>query len=163
MKRSRHRAAAFLLVEVTLAIGIMAFAVLAVVGLLPLGLQSVKTGTDEMAAIGILGALETDLEVSPVTSAASAQFHIDRLKTGIQGTAGSQIYLNAEGAVSSLNDARYRLVVENLAPIPATLSPDFVYRCRAKISWPAGARVREDGSPETATGSVEIYLAFRPV
>jgi prepilin-type N-terminal cleavage/methylation domain-containing protein len=47
----------FSLVEVTLVIGIVSFALLAVVGLLPAGLQSVKNADDQSAAANTLHAL----------------------------------------------------------------------------------------------------------
>jgi type II secretory pathway pseudopilin PulG len=159
MKPSRPEYLAFSLVEVVLAIGIVGFALLAIVGVMPLGLKSVKEGSDEMAALAILGALETDLRISPGTNSASTLFGIDRVKSGIQGAAGSPIYLNSDKPVSSVQDARYRLLVENLAPVSSVLSSNSLYRCRAKVSWPAGARLREDSGQENASGSVEVYLS----
>jgi uncharacterized protein (TIGR02598 family) len=61
-KVSRNRpfhALGFSLVEVTLAIGIVAFALLAITGLLPVGLKSLKE-SDENAAAGALLQMVTD-------------------------------------------------------------------------------------------------------
>jgi uncharacterized protein (TIGR02598 family) len=159
----RRLISGFSLVEVTLAIGIIAFALITLLGIMPVGLKANKTSVDEIVALGTLGALEADLRTSPSTTAVSAFFRIDRSLTSLQGTGNAKIYLNAQGELTTVDgEKRYRLIVENLSPISSsTPVKSRPYICRAKIAWPANGKVREDGeSLETIQGGVEVYLAI---
>ena len=51
---SRHRSTGFSLIEVTLAIGITAFALIAIVGLIPTGLRSTQEANDQARATEVL-------------------------------------------------------------------------------------------------------------
>lgn len=162
MTSKRRCAAGFSLVEVTLAIGIVAFALITLLALMPVGLKTNRKSIDEIAALGMLTSLESDLRTSPSSKAQSVIFKIDRSATTIQGTGSNKIYLNAQGEPTvTESDKRYRLIVENLSPMAATPIKSRPYTCRAKIAWPAAAKVREDGATtETAQGTVEIYLSI---
>lgn len=54
----------FSLIEVTLAIGIIAFALMAVIALLPIGLRSVKSATERAGAAAVLESISTALRHS---------------------------------------------------------------------------------------------------
>lgn len=71
----KHRAASgFSLVEVTVAIGIVSFALLAVVGLLPVGLKSIKSATEQSAAANTLTALAESLRSAQSTDGTNYSF-----------------------------------------------------------------------------------------
>jgi len=53
---------AFSLVEVTLALGIISFGLIAIMGLIPKGLGIVRESADEAAALNILSAVSSDLQ-----------------------------------------------------------------------------------------------------
>src|SRR5215813_5749765 len=59
MKKRSNRA--FSLVEVTLALGIAAFCLIAVFGLMPVGVQINRNATSQTAATNIIGAIIADL------------------------------------------------------------------------------------------------------
>lgn len=63
---------AFSLVEVVLAIGIVAFAFVLILALLPTGLNSVKDGKLQEIATEILSAAESDLRNTPRSSSSAA-------------------------------------------------------------------------------------------
>ena len=67
MKRSEPRAAAFSLVEISLALGIAAFCLISIFGLLPVGISSNKTAVDQSAANVILSSVISDLRATPRT------------------------------------------------------------------------------------------------
>ncbi len=65
MTYSRLKAAAFSLVEVTLAFGIAAFCLIAVFGLVPVGVQTNRNATSQTAATNILSSVVSDIRASP--------------------------------------------------------------------------------------------------
>jgi type II secretory pathway pseudopilin PulG len=69
LKRSPHKTAAFSLVEITLALGVAAFALLAILGMLPTSLKTQKASVQQTAANSIIsqivGKLRADARVPP--------------------------------------------------------------------------------------------------
>jgi len=63
----RKRCAALSLVEVTLALGIVSFSMLAVVGLLPVGLQSIKNANEQAGAANVIGGIADALRKASST------------------------------------------------------------------------------------------------
>jgi len=59
---------AFTLVEVVLALGIISFALLAVVGLLPIGLKSVKNANENAGAANVLQAIAASVRSATTTN-----------------------------------------------------------------------------------------------
>ena len=70
------KSTAFSLVEVTLALGVAAVALLAILGLLATGSQINRTATEQAASSDILTAVANDLRATPATTATSVQFAI---------------------------------------------------------------------------------------
>src|SRR5262249_20906853 len=66
----------FSLVEVTLALGIAAFCLLAVFGLMPVGVETTRNATSQTAATNIMAAVVSDLRATPTTTNTSSQFCI---------------------------------------------------------------------------------------
>ena len=62
---SKSRAAAFSLVEVTLALGVAAFCLLAVLGLLPVGVQTNRNASSQTIASNIIATVVSDLRTTP--------------------------------------------------------------------------------------------------
>ncbi len=81
MKFSRCLQDGFSLVEVTLALALAAFGLVAVVGLIPTGLQQVKQSSAESVAVNILSKLVSDVRNSP-TSGTNAAIPIRSATTG---------------------------------------------------------------------------------
>ena len=61
MKSWNYRTAAFSLVEVTLALGVAAFCMIAVFGLLPVGVQTNQRATSQTSATSIMANVIADL------------------------------------------------------------------------------------------------------
>ena len=73
-------AAAFSLVELTLAVGIAAFCLIAVFGLIPVGVQTNRNATSQTAATNILSSVVSDIRASPPGQTTSAKYQINRAK-----------------------------------------------------------------------------------
>jgi uncharacterized protein (TIGR02598 family) len=141
MKTSRN--CAFSLVEVTLALGIAAFCLIAVFGLMPVGVQTNRNATSQTAATNIIAAVIADLRATPKNSSTSSQFSI------MFGTNPPPMYFDGAGqfATTSRVNSRYQLNI--------TWSGSAGLRyADLKVTWPAAAM------PANAAGSVETFAAF---
>jgi uncharacterized protein (TIGR02598 family) len=142
---SRSKPAAFSLVEVVLALGVAGFCLIAIVGLMPVGVQTNRHATSQTAAANIMAAIVADLRTTPAAAMTSPQFAIT---FGTDKT----LYFDASGQAStSLGpDSRYRLSITwNSAP--AGLSYGVV-----RVTWPASV----DPSTATPSGIVKTFAAF---
>lgn len=124
---------AFSLVEVTLALGIISFGLIAIIGLVPKGLGIVKESADEAAALNILSAVSSDLQCvgSNTTDSACYEIPVDSVNSGKKYFDGDGNWLGNSAAPS---DAVYVLSWTIQArslkgPPSASLS----------IAWPAEA------------------------
>src|SRR5215469_18721387 len=75
-ERAARSAGSFSLVEVTLALGVAAFCLVALFGLMPVGIQTNRSATSQTAATNIAAAVIADLRGTPIASAMSSQFCI---------------------------------------------------------------------------------------
>jgi uncharacterized protein (TIGR02598 family) len=144
--------AAFSLVEVTLALGIASFCLIAVFGLMPVGVQTNRNATSQTAANNIIAAVVADLRATPTTSNSSSQF-------GITFGTCKNLYFDSQGQVVASSSC------DNVITLPATAR----YRLNItwsgstglryadlKVSWPAPS----DPATTTPSGSAEIFAAF---
>ena len=150
MNRQSHFSAGFSLVEVTLALGVAAFCLIALFGLLPLGIQTNQSSISQTAAASVLSSVSADLRTTPKTSLTSPQYDITF------GTA-KFLYFDGEGRALIPTDPnatlRYRVTITFPASPVGACASTFV---RLKVTWPALV------DPETTTpaGFVETFAAF---
>jgi len=144
MKKADSTVAAFSLVEVTLALGVAAFCLIAVFGLMPVGVQTNRNATSQTAATSIIAAVVADLRSTPKATNTSTQFSITF------GTNPPPMYFDGAGQFSATSgpSSRYQL---NVTWNPA---PGGLRYADLKVTWPASA------SPSNASGSVELFAAF---
>lgn len=157
MKRAPVDRRGFSLVEVTLALGVASVCLIAIFGLLPVGLRTNQDAAQEVAAGDILGTVMADLRATPATTprgeaTASQQFAINIPANPVSEATTSTLFFSGEGQFSaSVNsESRYRLTITflpNAGSRSATLA-------HLKMTWPAAA------SPVNATSSAEIFLGL---
>jgi uncharacterized protein (TIGR02598 family) len=149
MKRSMCVAAAFSLVEVTLALGLAAFCLIAVFGLVPIAALTNRNATSQTAATNIIAAVVADLRATPTTNSTSAWF-------GITFGTAKTLYFDGAAQFTTLvsPNSRYQLnVTWNTSNLTGSCSP--ALPCAdLKITWPAAA------TPANAIGSTEVSAAF---
>lgn len=138
--------AGFSLVEVTVALGIAAFCLIAIFGLLPAGVQTNRNATSQTAAISVLAAVIADMRATPNAATTSGQYDITF------GTAQT-LYFDAIGqvATSPTPSSRYQLNVTFPPSSGLTHAATYV---KLKVTWPATA------DPANASGSVEMFAAL---
>lgn len=145
-----HFRAGFSLVEVTLALGVAAFCLIAIFGLLPLGVQTNQNSVSQTAAASLLSSVVADLRATPKTSPTSSQY-------GITFGAARSLFFDGEGRSVSSTDPnatpRYRVTITFPSSPAGTFGPTFV---SLKVSWPALL----DPAKTTPAGLVETFAAF---
>ena len=146
--------AAFSLVEVTLALGIAAICLVALFGLMPVGVQTNRSATSQTAATNIIAAVVADLRATP-TANTSSQFCISF------GTA-TTLYFDSAGQCS--ND-----LAGSTSPCGVALSPALQTRYKMNITWSGSAALRyavlkvtwpAAATSANANGSLEMFAAF---
>lgn len=132
--------------EVTVAVGITAFCLIAVFGLLPIGLKANQNSISQTAAANILSAAIADLRATPRSASSSAQF-------GITFGTDTTLYFDNEGKFSSSlgPNSRYQLTIAFPNNPSGTTAATFA---NLKVTWPAMA------NPENAPGSSETFAAL---
>ena len=165
---------AFSLVEVTLSLGIAAFCLLAVFGLMPVGVQTNRNATSQTAATNIITAVVADLRATPNTSNVSAQFGINIPSdptsppvfllpnvvpcSGSQTSLTSQVrYIDGQGkaTTSMTSNSRYRLIVTFVKNTTATATSGATF-ANVKVTWPPAI----DPCAITPSGSVQAFAAL---
>ena len=141
----------FSLVEVTLALGVAAFCLLAVFGLLPIGLKTQQTAIEQTAATGIVSAVAADLRNTARTTTTSSLFAITIPAN--TASSSSRLYFDSEGRYSPAISAnsRYRVTITFSPNSTGGRGATFVHLL---VSWPAGA------TTPSAAGIAETFLAL---
>ena len=139
------QAAAFSLVELVLALGVAAFCLIAVFGLIPVGVQTNRNATSQTAATNIITAIVADLRTTPTAATSSPQFAIT---FGTDKT----LYFDASGqAATSLGpDSRYQVNIRWNSAFTGLHYADL------KVTWPAPV----DPATTTPSGFVDLFAAF---
>jgi uncharacterized protein (TIGR02598 family) len=177
MKRALARAA-FSLVEVTLALGVAAFCLLAVLGLLPIGVKTNQAATNETIANGILSAIISDLRtmatVSGTKDKQSKQFKVYFPKAQKDDKTSPPVYLyfaidgstaqGKNGPTPNLPDSNTVFYVTiSYMPAPAGYPLDVADSMAAwlfdvQVAWPY-AGVQPPSNGPAPAGVVETFLS----
>lgn len=110
----------FSLVEITIALGIAAFCLLAIFALLPTGMNTNRSSVDETIGANLTSAIVADLREAPAGSN-SLTYNINPAAVGT-----STNYLTQNGAVTNRENADYAAVVAitNVVNLSNTWSAD---------------------------------------
>ena len=143
-------AAAFSLVEVTLALGLAGFCLIAVFGLMPVGVQTNRNATSQTAATNIMAAVVADLRATPKPNPTSAQFAMTYgTNRCADGCSQPPLYFDSAGQfTTSLGpNSRYQLNV-------TWYGSSGLRYADLKVTWPAAA------TAANAAGSTEMFVAI---
>ena len=153
---------AFSLVEVVLALGLISFSLLAVVGLLPVGLKSIKNAREESAAANALNQLADALRNATAnasgTYTASGVYSNVSWILGVGSNAFSTDLALSGLPVAGAGDTRLKARIELVPPSADRNTPG---RARVSIAWPASA-VWSNSAWSKSDGSVSSGLQFLP-
>ncbi len=150
MKRMARCRGGFSLVEVTLALGIAAFCLLAIMGLLPVGILSHQNALRQTAATGIATGIMADLRATPLTNTTTANY-------GISIPNDKKLYLRADGSPDPEegSDSEYLAYVTFRVPS----HPQAATLVSLLITWPAAADLGNN-PPKIFSGSFDAVSAL---
>ena len=169
--RKLSAAAAFSLVEVTLALGIAAFCLIAVFGLMPVAALTNRNATSQTRATNIMAAVIADLRATPIANTTSMQFAIPfNITTTTR-------FFDGQGQCSCDDITGSRRPNTQTRPpncTSAVWSPALQPRYRLTITWSGSTSLRyvdlkvtwpaavNPANPATGTpsGSAEMFAAF---
>ena len=150
---------AFSLVELTFALGVAGFCLVAALGLMPVGVRTTRNATSETAATNIMAAVLSDLRATPNANDTSSQFCIPL------GTSRT-LYFDSAGRCSKDSaGSTSPCGVSWVPPLQTRYQLNVTWSttggCSAalacadlKVTWPAAA------VPANASGSTEMLAAF---
>lgn len=154
----------FSLVEVTLALGITAFALLAVVGLLPVAIESGRNSIAKTEAAGLLSRVMAELPHLAALDPGDPGAKTEALGLALGDLAqpsDQSLFFTREGAEVPGSDPRavYRVSIRRgaVAPAPAVTRSLPV---RLLVTWPAAADADPGIWPLRYTGSLEAVTAM---
>src|SRR5437762_1850414 len=107
MKRLAHSTAAFSLVEITLALGVAAIFLIAIFGLLPVGVQINQKSTSQTDATAIMSNVIADMRATPAGTSPSTQYNINLTANSITRL----WFRDTLETTGTLSNARYLLYV----------------------------------------------------
>lgn len=163
----KHNSPGFSLVEVALALGVAAFALVAIIGLVPIGINSVQGSLERTTAANIVANVAADLKVTSVTVPPmiknSPRYQIP---LPIQESETHTLFLREDGSAAGkvdtdaapTQDPRYRLTLFFTAPDVSTQKSATLVR--VLVTWPALADSTVKALPTKYQGSYEIVTAL---
>lgn len=160
------KASGFSLIEVTLAIGVAAFCLVVVFGLLPVAQQSQQTASEQTAAANLISEVVSDLRAAerpnPPTPSISPHFG---LTVGAAAALSETLYFRDGAdvigppgtlAASANPRPRYRVTIFFNAPTGGREA----LTGRILVTWPALADPQPDTAPSKYSGSLESFIAI---
>lgn len=149
--------AAFSLIEVTLALGVAGFCLIALIGLLPVAAKTNRTAIQQTTANGILAAIVNDFHSTPKGAGNSSKQYKALFPNGSQNN--SYLYFSNEGSTGqkadqAYSDTTFYATLTYIDP-PAGSGSRTAMLFDVKVSWPY--RGNTSGTPE---GSVEAFLSL---
>lgn len=153
-----RRIDAFSLVEVTLALGIGAFCLIAVFGLVPIAVQTNRNATSQTRATNIMAAVVADLRATPKGNTTSTQFCIP---LAISGTSAPLYFANTGQCSTDLAGSTSPCGFSWTPPINTRYQLNITWGgstalpyADVKVTWPAAA------TAATGSGSTQMFTAF---
>ena len=149
--------AAFSLIEVVLALGLTSFCLIALLGLLPVGLHSNQDAIQQAQASAVLSAAISDLYATPSSpgqSTTSVQFRIPIPANPVTASSViSTLYFvgNGQWSTSLQNGSLYRLTITALTNGGSLRTATFL---DLKVTRPASVAVSQ------ATETLETFVAL---
>ncbi len=141
------RSQGFSLVEITIALAIIAFGMVVLMGLLPTGLNLIKESSDESAASNILSAVSADIRNIPEGTSNTPIYKIP--VWDVQAVTSGTVRVDGNGSSASNTPPPHYAVAWTITPPSSEhLNPRYV---SVRVSWPANA-AQPKGTVETVVG-----------
>ena len=150
---AKKNTSAFSLVEVCIAMGLAAFCLVAILGLLPTGISTDQATVEQTAASGIASAIVADLRATPQNTTKSPVYGLT-----FPSTSPQQLRLGDDGSLIG-TDSQPRYLAYVTIPSPIGDGTKAVNPVRILITWPAAADLNNN-PPKNFAGSYEVNTAL---
>lgn len=151
-----RKSSAFSLVEVVLALGIVSFALLALMGMLPVGLRQHSASTEEVRAFELISAVAADIRENASGQTNSRLFGININGPDKSGSAADVLsgpfFLDENFCNTSAPSARYAVAVAYVRPATNNI-PAYM---RVVVAWPGNSATFSGNGP----GSLNVTGAM---
>jgi Tfp pilus assembly protein PilV len=168
----KDRESAFSLVEVVLALGVVSFAIVAILGLIPLGLQTSHSSQDETRAAQIAQGIFASLEAEAIKRNSSGQPILDAQNhqqlndsaklpsvsspINLAAPASYPLYGTNEGQVSDATAGAVYAITIGLSAAPANFDSAYATEVTVTVAWPSSA----PAANQTRRDFVRIITAY---
>lgn len=148
----RSHSPGFTLTEVVVALGLFVFAITALMGVIPAGMDQVQTASNESRAMAEMESIRDDVGLAIASKMAKSRRY-ELIPPTAGSTTAVDFKISEDGEkVTGNGAALYRII--GTVRGPATNSPDPVY-LHLRATWPAKAPAGKE------SGSVELISAFK--
>lgn len=149
MSSNPPKAGGFTLVEVTVALGIISFALLAMIGVMPAGLGSLRDSTQQSINAQILQQISSGLVVNSFAN--RADFSV---------FSGTNLYFDGEAQLlANSSGARYKAAITAQNPnLPGVATNDVNLAASLKR---LGISISREDIPNAATNAYSLQLSYR--
>lgn len=160
LRPSLKTGGAFSLVEVTIALAVAGFCLIAMLGLLQTGLGSEKATVGQTIATGIVTDVYSDLLAAAAGEAKTRHFGI--VLTNQSATTPQTIYVSRGGrptgsaGAGPAADSLYRVTVG----VQSSTNAATPTRARILVTWPAAADPNPSEWPVKHSGALEVLTAL---
>lgn len=163
--RNADTAGGFSLIEVTIAIGIVTFCLIAILGLLPTGLKAVKNANEEAGAANVLNAIASSLRNANSTNGInySASFAGQPITYTVGGGTVSNAWPNL--TLEGTTNATWKRLSAILLITPPSDNMATNGRATISVAWSAAANPQWNPSSNSwsrAEGFLTSGIQFRP-
>ena len=157
--------AGFSLAEVTLALGIAAFCLIAIFGLLPVGLTNNQNSTEQTTAASIVTGVVADMRATPSTTSTSGLYGVALPVAGSTVASPQHFYFDANGSNKDASGTAYTsntgLFRVSVGITPPATGLKNATAIRILVTWPASATtVINNIWPTKFSGSFETFTAL---
>lgn len=160
MKRNAHlRAFGFSLVEVVLALGVVGFAIVAILGMIPIGLNTGHDAQNDTRAAQIAQAILSTVASQTQTQFSNIQLPLNDTSVTSFDLTSSQtktIYADNDGQlIGGSTNAAYAIVVATNSS-PTGFDPGYANQMTLSIVWPAAAA----STSQTKRSFIRIFTKY---
>jgi len=148
----RAHASGFTLTEVIVALGLFVFAITALMGVIPAGMNQVQTASNESRAMAEMESIRDDVGLA-ITSKMKSSLRYGIKPPAVAATTTVDYKLSEDGEIVTGNGAAlYRVIGTIRAPAATSADPVYIH---LRATWPAKAPAGKEA------GSVELISAFK--
>jgi type II secretory pathway pseudopilin PulG len=151
----KARSPGFTLIEVIVSLGIFVFAIVALVGVIPVSMKEVQTTSTENYSMSVMEGIRDDLSLALAAKMAkSPQYKLALPDTGT--TTPVDLKFKENGEIAAANEAAVFRIIGSCRRPAGTAVDSGPVQLSLRATWPAKAL------PGREVGAIDLVAAFQP-